>query len=350
MGTYRWVFNKVISLKEREYLTVGKSRTYLQARKDWIAELREEAHWLTDTPAHIGYGAMMDADKAYKGVVKARSKGLKADLPRCKKRTQKTCYVLGNAITAKGIYSRLLGSLRSAEPLPDKPSDSRLLHECGSWYVLIPTKVPVTKPENQGRMVAVDPGVRTFAAFFSPHAVGSLGDGAFKHIVRLCVALDSLLSRASKAPCKRKRKMLQAAGRARRKIRRLTEDMHYQTIGWLCRNFDTIVFPEADFTSAVSKLKRRIGRKSVRSLLGWSFATFRNRLIASAEKKGKNVIIVNEAYTSKTANWTGEIVHNLGGRKTITSRGVRIDRDVNGALGIFLKALLDQPIACYRNC
>ena len=33
-----------------------------------------------------------------------------------------------------------------------------------------------------------------------------------------------------------------------------------------------------------------------------------------AYEYGKTVIDVNEAYTSKTVSWTGELVPNLGGR------------------------------------
>jgi len=52
---------------------------------------------------------------------------------------------------------------------------------------------------------------------------------------------------------------------------------------------------------------------------------------------------VNETYTSKTNNWTGKINYKLGGRKTIIVNRVRIDRDINGARGIFLRALVDSP-------
>jgi len=85
------------------------------------------------------------------------------------------------------------------------------------------------------------------------------------------------------------------------------------------------------------------------NLLTFSFAKFRDRLISKAQLLGKTVVIVNEAYTSKTANWTGEIVRNLGGRSKITSNNVTLDRDVNGALGIFLKALVDHPVGNYGN-
>ncbi|MEH2371533.1 zinc ribbon domain-containing protein [Nostoc sp.] len=54
-------------------------------------------------------------------------------------------------------------------------------------------------------------------------------------------------------------------------------------------------------------------------------------------------IDVNEAYTSKTCSWTGEIIKNLGGSKTIKSpsTGQKMDRDLNGAREIFLRALVD---------
>jgi putative transposase len=54
---------------------------------------------------------------------------------------------------------------------------------------------------------------------------------------------------------------------------------------------------------------------------------------------------VNEAYTSKTVSWTGEIIPNLGGAKFIKSPSdaLVMSRDMNGARGIFLRALVDTP-------
>ena len=48
------------------------------------------------------------------------------------------------------------------------------------------------------------------------------------------------------------------------------------------------------------------------------------------------MLLVNEAYTSKTCSWSGEIIQSLGGRRTVAgSDGVRMNRDINGARGIF---------------
>jgi putative transposase len=72
---------------------------------------------------------------------------------------------------------------------------------------------------------------------------------------------------------------------------------------------------------------------------------FKHRLGYKAEQRRKLVIEANEAYTSKTVSWTGEINPKLGGSKIVrSSDGQRMDRDINGARGIFLRALGDTPI------
>ena len=54
---------------------------------------------------------------------------------------------------------------------------------------------------------------------------------------------------------------------------------------------------------------------------------------------------VSEAYTTKTVSWTGEMQENLGGAAVIAGQGgERMDRDYNGARGIYLRALGDIPV------
>ena len=80
-------------------------------------------------------------------------------------------------------------------------------------------------------------------------------------------------------------------------------------------------------------------------MLTLSHFKFKMFLKFKAFEYGKVVLDVCEAYTSKTVSWTGEIIHNLGGRKSIISKvdGEEMDRDINGARGIFLRALGDTP-------
>ena len=55
--------------------------------------------------------------------------------------------------------------------------------------------------------------------------------------------------------------------------------------------------------------------------------------------------------SAKTCSWTGEVKNNLGGAKVMVgSDGQRMDRDINGACGIFLRALGDTPALQAVRC
>lgn len=348
MAGYRLAFNRVIEQLQKEYSHMGFSHSYMEGRKMWTYILQQERPWLFDSvPAHTIYGAMQDAVTAYQGVVRKWAQGTEASIPWCRKKTQRSFFILGNAVTEGGIYPRKLGKLRSSEPLPFHPSDGRVLTECGKWYLIVPETKMTKFPDNQGRVVSLDPGVRAFLTAFSPVGLHKIGDGAFGRITRLCQRLDQLLSRASNEGHRKKRAMYKAAAKARRKIQNLIDDLHYQALGWLARNFDTWVIPESNFTTACNRATRKIRSKTVRSLLTFAFARFRDRARCKAEVEGKTLVLVNEAWTSKTHNVTGNVIHNLGGRKTITSDGATLDRDINGALGIFLKGLCGIPPSAF---
>ena len=80
-------------------------------------------------------------------------------------------------------------------------------------------------------------------------------------------------------------------------------------------------------------------------MLTLSHYKFKKFIKHKANEFHQIVIDVNEAYTSKTVSWTGEIINNLGGSKIIKSRldGRIMNRDLNGARGIYLRALVDTP-------
>ena len=70
---------------------------------------------------------------------------------------------------------------------------------------------------------------------------------------------------------------------------------------------------------------------------------FQEFLKFKAWEYDKVVVHVNEAYTSKTCSWNGKI-KKIGGAKFIRDDGVVVDRDYNGARGIFLRGLCEiQP-------
>jgi transposase len=78
-------------------------------------------------------------------------------------------------------------------------------------------------------------------------------------------------------------------------------------------------------------------------MLTFSHYKFHEFLEHKAAQYNKVVEYQCEAYTSKTCSWNGKIKENLGGRKYIKDGSIVMDRDLNGARGIYLRALCEIP-------
>jgi putative transposase len=261
-----------------------------------------------------------------------------------------SCYIPKSAVKPQGIYHTILGEVTFKEPLPESFGDCRLVFAYGDYYLAIPREEPRNVTDNQGRVVALDPGIRTFMTFFSEESFGELGRAANLRIQRLCLRLDKLISKLSKAKCRPKKRMRLAANRIRGRINNLVDELHKKVARFLVDNFDIILLPTFETSQMSLKAKRRIRAKSVRQMLTLSHYKFKQFIKHKAFETGKFVLDVNEAYTSKTVSWTGEIVPKLGGAKIIKSKltGQKMPRDWNGARGIFLRALVDTP--SLREC
>ncbi|RHZ53476.1 hypothetical protein Glove_441g94 [Diversispora epigaea] len=132
----------------------------------------------------------------------------------------------------------------------------------------------------------------------------------------------------------------------RRHIQNLVDEVHKKTALWLTKTFDIIVLPKFNSVQMSHKQKRKINCKTIRKMMSWAHARFRNRLLSKAEEFGKIIITsVSEAYTSKTCSRCGYIKRNLGGNKVFRCDGcgLQINRDLNGARGIFPGHCLMEP-------
>ena len=187
----------------------------------------------------------------------------------------------------------ILGPLRVAETIPNGCRDSRLTLSHGQFHLAVPVETQRREAETQGRVVALDPGIRSFLSWFSETDAGHIGQQDFGRIQRLCTHLDNLLGRAARARHRQKRNMYRAAGRMRTRIRNLVD--HY----------DIILLPTFETSEMTLRGARKLRRKSVRNLLTFAHYRFQQFLLWKAWQTGRTVLPVNEAYTSKTCSWSG---------------------------------------------
>lgn len=339
-GVSRFIYNTTIKYLQQP----GTKANWMAIKTEILNNLPE---WAKSVPFQIKSIAIKDACLA----IKAAKKGFGEDgqIRNCKfrsrKDTKQSIFVPKSALKDCGIYHTILGKCQLKEALPESFSDGRVTLAYGEYYLIVSEKVQPSKPDNQGRMVALDPGVRTFMTFFSEDSFGWLGNDSNLYIQKLCFRLDKLISKLSQAKGQQKKRLRKAVSRLRCKIQNLVKELHHKVARFLVNNFDVILLPTFETSQMVSKSRRKLRNKSVRQMLTLSHYDFKTFLKWKAWESSKMVIDCNEAYTSKTVSWTGEVIDNLGGGRVIKSpsTGLKMDRDLNGARGIFLRALVDTP-------
>ncbi len=344
-GTSRYTYNQVVSyLKQPNTIS-----SWAKLKTSVIHELPE---WSENAPYQVRSIAIKDACKAVsKAKLDYKKTGKFCEVKfRSKKDLEQSIYIPKSAVTDKGVYHTLLGNLFSSEKI-STINDSRLVYDHGRWYLCVTKNVTIRQVDNQDRIVAIDPGIRTFATFYANDCCGKIGFRDFGRIQRLCEHLDKLISKISiaknsKINNAKIRNMKKAANRMRLKISDLIAELHHKTALFFVLNFDVIIIPKFETQNMANKDKiggRKLKSKSVRSMLTFSHYKFHKFLEHKAAQYDKVVEYQCEAYTSKTCSWNGKIKENLGGRKYIKDGSIIMDRDLNGARGIYLRALCEIP-------
>lgn len=333
-GLSRYWFNKAI-----DYLkTPGTKASLIEVRK-----IQKDLHpeWAMDCPQRIREFAMKDACIAVKN---AKTKFRKtATCNEVKYRSRK------NTTQGFGFDQQSLGEdfvfrthtieFKTTESFASELGGTKVVKENGRWFLTIPRTVNIKMPENQRLgVVALDPGVRTFQTYYSPFASGKVGCHDFSRVFRLCYRLDKVYSKMSIADYKGGRRLKKASQKLRWKIRDLIDDLHNKFAYFLVTNFEHIIIPTFETSGMVSKLHS----KTARSMLTWAHYRFKQKLINKAEEYSAKVYEVNEAFTSKTCSYCGRI-QNIGSKGIFKCKcGVEVDRDLNGARGIFLRTLSEN--------
>ena len=353
-GAARYAYNQTVEL-----LTSEDAPPAVKTRvRDVI--LPTLPPWHRGAPREVLVGAIFDACRAVSAAKKRnaelardKSRGRRQNEDfaharfRSRKNPRQTFTVQANCVSDLGIYRSKLNDMRMAEnlPTPKNRNICRLSLRYGQYHLSVPhdEKLPPRR-ENQARVAALDPGVRSFMTWYCADSVGKIGEGAFFRIQRLCERLDDLMSRAAKSPSRKRRNMRRAANRLRLRIENLVQELHRQAARFLVDNFDVVLLPGFETSEMVERGRRRIRSKTVRNLLTLAHYRFGMFLRHKAREIGAIVLSVNEAYTSKTVSWTGEMLEGLGGASVVVAQdGERMDRDYNGARGIYLRALGDIP-------
>ena len=271
----------------------------------------------------------------------------------------------------KGVCFDSLGKIKVTEKLPDEcyGKNVKVTMDHGRWFICVQKHIVVKGnhlgcAESQGqdkmvaekevRVIALDPGSRTFVTGFNEHEVMVYGkDYSVKCLLPLAKKMRRLYSLREKLSQHKlyKKELSDNPQWIKDRLRYIEKNLNrlackrqdrvnhlHRTVAYsIVRNYDVIYLPEYETKPMVKTKGRKIGRKAVHDMLSLSHYKFKEFLLWTAKKYGKEVIIVNESYTSKTQSWNGVVNEKLGSSRTMKDGTRIIDRDINGARNIYLK-------------
>jgi IS605 OrfB family transposase len=227
----------------------------------------------------------------------------------------------------------------------------------GKYYLHIPYEQQEKKITSKRKMASIDPGVRIFHTGYDPQgSVIIIGEKLGDHIIKIYEKVDQLQSKIKKTNTKNndegykknkrsRQRMKKQCAWLRAKIKGIVNDHHWKTASYYCKNYQIIIIPKLDTKSLKRKIKQTYGStiasKMIRKMMSLAHSRFIDILKYMAKQYNRELLIVDEAYTSVTCGKCGILHKNLYSKKVYHCQNCKmiIDRDINGARNILINSV-----------
>ena len=350
----RYTYNQTIERINRD----GKANK-MKLRNDLVTSKNnpyfEDKEWLLQTPKVIRQQAVFEAAKNYKSaltnITRKHIRHFKLGFKSKKKKTwslgieraakqrsapdgKRHIAILPESVGACGYYGKL--------PFEGQvPADSTLQKdEQGRYFLAVPIKKE--KKKNAGLdarpVIALDPGVRKFlTGFCSDDTAVILGEGFGKRLVTLLKTIDAVDAQIAKANSQTKRRLRKKKMRLFGKFKDLRDEFHWKTINYLTDQYSCIIVPHLE-TQRISQLQSR-AKTANREMFAVSHYKFLQKLTHKCREKNVALLLVDEAFTTKTCTCCGKLT-DIGASTTYRCSTCHFiaDRDIQAARNILLKS------------
>jgi putative transposase len=261
-------------------------KSVVDVRKSFIGKSGrlDRISYIKEVPFDVKHEAIKDAFKAKSNAVLKWKKGKKANLKKRRKKDKSESIVICKKHIKKDtFYVRSLGKLGNTNLLSE--GDTRLVKTNSGFYFHILVKVENQDFNQKYDVIALDPGVRTFMAGYSPDLCVDIGSKNVGRFYKLKLIQDKLRSKMKKVNSRKRQKLKKAYQRISNKIKHIRDEVHWKTINFLTDNFKNILIPEFNVSNIIRKERRKLNKKTVRQLLAWGHYQFRQRLIQKSYLK-----------------------------------------------------------------
>lgn len=234
--------------------------------------------------------------------------------------------------TVKGYYNGKAYNFNSID------ADCKLQKEGNNYYLFVPEKPSkMEKYGDKNKIISIDLGIRTFATCISENKAIKIGENISQKIKNYHKRKENIMNN-KEIPKKIKNKNEAIINK---KIKNSVEDLHWKSINYLIKNYETIFIGDLNVKSIASK-KGNLCKEMKKVALSLSFYKFKDKLKYKCNVNNINLGVTNEWFSSKMCSMCSNIDENLGSNKIYNCKkcGKIIDRDINGARNIYIKSLL----------
>jgi putative transposase len=341
MNTTRYVYNKTVNAIQNENQKIN----FFDLRNKLVIAKGNDLHdWELKTPKDVRAGAVKDVVTAYKSAfsnlkrnnisnfrVGYKSKKNKSDIITIPKSAIK-CYCDEFVIYPTFFKESFKCHVRSIYD-GEAGHDCKIVKQNRQFHLLIPVPCEKTIKETD-KVVAGDLGCRTFLTCYDSKNI--------LEFHRDKILLKKLTNKIDSMKANRRRNYQIAKVESR--IKNIISDLHWRTATYLTDNYDTIFMGILESQKCTQKSKNR---KLNRDLNVLSHYKFLEKLRYLCLAKHRNLVMVNEAYTSQTCPNCGNLSKTTEKIWQCNTCQLSLDRDILGSRNILMKGMLSLGV---RSC
>ena len=278
-------------------------------------------------------------------------------------RDKETCSGSRNnhIVIMKDSFKSPLRISKKVHKIPPIDHDFKIVKRPDGRFVLqIPCNPKLTRRDSskdtfEKSICGVDPGGRTFATVYDPiehnaFQVGTKEDKLYD-IKPIHEKLDKAHRYLKHAQSCNQAKAIEERKAQLRKLyfkrKTFVNNIHLTLSSHLIKHYQLVSLGKISVSKIVKKVtgKKTLHPRARRDLLCWRHYAFRQRLLHRSLESECQLVIQNEAYTSKTCGLCGLRNKTLGSSETFICKSCQYEthRDINGARNILLKTLKTFP-------
>ncbi len=358
MAMYRWIYNRTVEIVNDRLNKKIKSAFDFKIVRDKCVRptfkyhLHQYPDWYTGNkiPSRVLDGAIRTCCQNFKANISKLKEGSITHFNmRLKSKLNATSIVIANdcfSSKKNGFHIDVLGEIQSSEIFYTYPHHASFLKyepKTNVYTLYLPIldfQVPYTKVNKE---IGIDLGEKNVAVGYSPNQeIVKVGVMCRYRLKRIDKKIENLTSKISKMKNNKNKKRIKKLKTRRTQLyqrkKNLRDDLHWKTISFLTKNYDTIIVGDLSVQSIVQKLR---DKRVKNTFHGLSLYMFKERLEWKCKMTGRIFIYQDESYTTQTCTQCGSLSKPQDRVYQCNHCKLVIHRDINAARNIWLRGHCD---------